>query len=152
MVRRTPFSRIALVRTLQRRYTICMTAETGIDLEKVRTFLKEKTERRRKAVDERFACASRDFDKIVADIIAQVNPFRIYQWGSLLHRKRFSEISDIDIAVQGLKGPEEFFEVLGIAMDGTPLPVDVVEIEKLPCDVAKRIRKQGRVVYERRGS
>ena len=82
-------------------------------------------------------------------IAAQVNPRRIYQWGSLLDRRRFSEISDLDIAVEGLSGPAEYFEVLGIAMNATALPVDVVELEKLPVDVADRIRRRGVLVHER---
>ena len=85
----------------------------------------------------------------MSKIAAQVNPRRIYQWGSLLDRRRFSEISDLDIAVEGLSGPAEFFEVLGIAMNATALPVDVVELEKLPVDVADRIRRRGVLVHER---
>ncbi len=54
--------------------------------------------------------------------------------------------------MEGLKGPEEFFRALGIAMEGTRLPVDVVEIENVPDDVAARIRRKGRIVYERKGS
>ena len=129
-----------------------MAADFDIDLKKVRAFLKAKTERRRKALDERFARASQDFDAIVARIVAEVNPVRIYQWGSLLDRERFTEISDIDIAVEGLGGPEEFFRTLGFAIDGTSLPVDVVEIDRIPSDVADRIQKRGRIVYERRDS
>ena len=82
--------------------------------------------------------------------MAQVNPRRIYQSGSLLDRKRFSEIFDLDIAVEGLNGPAEFFQVLGIAMNATTLPVDVVELEKVPAEVAERIRKRGALVHERR--
>ena len=81
-----------------------------------------------------------------------MNPRRIYQWGSLLDRKRFSEISDLDLAVEGLNGPAEFFQALGIAMNGTALPVDVVELEKLPADIAERIRKRGALVHERSDS
>ena len=81
-----------------------------------------------------------------------MNPRRIYQWGSLLDRSRFSEISDLDIAVEGLNGPAEFFQVLGIAMNGTTLPVDVVELEKVPVDVAERIRTRGLMVHERSDS
>ena len=82
--------------------------------------------------------------------MGRLNPRRIYQWGSLLNRDRFSEISDLDIAVEGLNGPAEFFRILGIAMNGTTLPVDIVELEKVPADVAERIRKQGALVHERR--
>ena len=100
-------------------------------------------------VDERYAQATRDARAIVSEIAAQVNPRRIWQWGSLLDRKRFSEISDVDIAVEGLNGPAEFFQVLGIAMNETALPVDVVELEKLPADIAERIRTRGALVHER---
>ena len=127
-----------------------MDEEFGVDLDRVRAFLADKERRRRLAVDERYARATRDARAIVSEIAAQVNPRRIYQWGSLLNRDRFSEISDLDIAVEGLNGPAEFFRILGIAMNGTTLPVDIVELEKVPADVAERIRKQGTLVHERR--
>ena len=126
-----------------------MDEDFGVDLDRVRAFLADKERRRRARVDERYARATRDARAIISEIVAQVNPRRIYQWGSLLDRKRFSEISDLDIAVEGLRGPAEFFQVLGIAMNGTALPVDVVELEKVPADVADRIRKRGILVHER---
>ena len=127
-----------------------MKEDFGVDLVEVRAFLARKEERRRAELDERYAKATRDARAIVTEIAAQVNPRRIYQWGSLLDRKRFSEISDVDIAVEGLNGPAEFFRVLGIAMDGTNLPVDVVELEKVPVEIAERIRRRGALVHERR--
>ena len=126
-----------------------MAEQFGVDLDRVRAFLADKEERRRARIDARFVRATRDARAIVAEIAAHVNPRRIYQWGSLLDRERFSEISDIDIAVEGLAGPEEFFAALGIAIEGTGLPVDVVELEKVPADVARRIREQGALVHER---
>ena len=127
-----------------------MNEDFGVDLDRVRAFLADREERRRERLNERYAQATRDARAIVSEIASQVNPRRIYQWGSLLDRRRFSEISDLDIAVEGLNGPAEFFQVLGIAMNGTVLPVDVVELEKLPADVAERIRKRGALVHERR--
>ena len=126
-----------------------MGEDFGVDLDQVRAFLADKERRRRARVDERFAQATRDARAIVSEIAVQVNPRRIYQWGSLLDRRRFSEISDLDIAVEGLNGPAEFFQVLGIAMNGTTLPVDVVELEKVPVNVAERIRTRGLMVHER---
>ena len=126
-----------------------MDEDFGVDLDQVRAFLAERERRRCARIDERYAQATRDAGAIVSEIAAQVNPRRIYQWGSLLERKRFSEISDLDIAVEGLNGPAEFFQVLGIAMNGTALPVDVVELEKVPADIAERIRKRGMLVHER---
>ena len=127
-----------------------MDEDFGVDLARVRAYLAARGQRRRARIDERYAQATRDARAIVSEIAAQVNPRRIYQWGSLLDRRRFSEISDLDIAVEGLSGPAEFFEVLGIAMNATALPVDVVELEKLPVDVAERIRGRGVLVHERR--
>ncbi len=126
-----------------------MEEDFGVDLCRARAFLADRAERRRERLEERYAQATRDARAIVSEIAAQVNPRRIYQWGSLLDRKRFSEISDLDIAVEGLNGPAEFFQVLGIAMNATVLPVDVVELEKLPADVAERIRTRGALVHER---
>lgn len=131
-------------------YTADMSVDFGVDMDKVREFLKRKSGKRRLLLDEQYERANRDFERIVARVIDELNPLRIYQWGSLLDRRRISEISDIDIAVEGLNGPEEFFKTIGIAMDMTSFPVDVVEMEKIPADVAERIRKRGRVVYERR--
>ena len=129
-----------------------MDEDFGVDLDQVRAFLADKEQRRRARVDERFVRATRDARAIVLEIAVQVNPRRIYQWGSLLDRRRFSEISDLDIAVEGLDGPAQFFQVLGIAMNGTTLPVDVIELEKVPADVAERIRKRGALVHERSDS
>ena len=126
-----------------------MENEFGIDLDRARAFQTEKERRRRARIDARFEQAARDASAIIAAIAEQVNPRRIYQWGSLLDRSRFSEISDIDLAVEGLRGPAEFFRTLGIAMDGTTLPVDVIELEKVPEDIAERIRTRGALVHER---
>ena len=123
--------------------------EFGIDLDRARAFQREKERRRRVRIDARFEQATRDANAIVAAIAEQVNPRRIYQWGSLLDRSRFSEISDIDIAVEGLSGPAEFFRTLGIAMEETTLPIDVIELEKVPKDIAERIRTRGALVHER---
>ena len=127
-----------------------MEEDFGIDLDRARAFLRDRERRRRRRIDERYARAVRDARAIASEIAVQVNPRRIYQCGSLLDRKRFSEISDLDIAVEGLKGPAEFFAILGIAMNGSALPVDVVELEKVPPEVAERIRTRGVLVHERR--
>ena len=127
-----------------------MDEEFGVDLDRARAFLADRERRRRARIDARYARATRDARVIVSEIAAELNPLRIYQWGSLLDRKRFSEISDLDIAVEGLNGPAEFFRIVGIAMNGTDLPVDIVELEKVPVEVAERIRTRGALVHERR--
>jgi hypothetical protein len=57
-----------------------------------------------------FEKAWHDFDNIVVLITKECKPRRIYQWGSLLNEKYFSEISDIDIAVEGIRSAEQYFE------------------------------------------
>ena len=120
-----------------------------MNLDAVRAFLAAKERRRQEALDRRFAVATSDFARIVAHIVATCASRRILQWGSLLDRRRFSEISDIDIALEGVSGPQAFFAILGAAIEMTDFPVDIVEMEKIGRENAAHIREVGRVVYER---
>jgi predicted nucleotidyltransferase len=121
----------------------------GINLEAVRSFLAGKDQARSRILDERFARAAVDFKRIVEMIVERFNPLRVYQWGSLLDRTKFSEISDIDIAVEGLSGFEEFSSLFGEAQTLSDFPLDIVEMEKIGEDNARYIREYGRIVYER---
>lgn len=122
----------------------------SIDLDKVRCFLREKEKRRKRSLTGRLQRAQADFDRIVEHVIHTYKPRRIYQWGSLLNTTHFSEISDIDIALEGLRGPEEYFAVIGDAMQMTSLPIDIIELEKIGTETAEYIRTKGRLVYDRR--
>jgi hypothetical protein len=118
-------------------------------LDTVRSFLAEKEKKRREVLDACFSHASIDFEAIVERIVERHSPRRIYQWGSLLDRRIFSEISDIDIAVEGMGGPEGFFALLGDVMQMSEFPLDIVELEKAGQENARYIRETGRLVYER---
>jgi predicted nucleotidyltransferase len=120
-----------------------------IDLDAVRVFLAHKEERRRIELDARFERARADFQAILERIIDRHSPRRIYQWGSLLDRDRFTEISDIDVAVEGLDGPEAYFALLGDVMEMSEFPLDIVELEKIGAENARYIRATGRIAYER---
>jgi hypothetical protein len=122
----------------------------GIDIETARAFLAEKEQKRMEALHSRWEAAEKDFERIVCHVISTYNPRGIYQWGSLLNFKNFSEISDIDIALEGLSGPEEYFAILGDAMKMTDFPLDIIELEKLDQETADNIRNKGRLVYERK--
>jgi len=119
-----------------------------MDVQKVKEFLIEKERKEQREIDSRFSRAWEDTEKIISMIRSEFPVKRIYPWGYLLDRSTFSEISDIDIALEGVRSPEEFFAILGKAMDITDFPVDIVEIEQLKTETAKRIRKKGRLVYE----
>lgn len=128
-----------------------MNNDFNIDLDKVRDFLDAKNVRRHIALDKSFDQATTDFDRIVKYIIQEYDPARVWQWGSLLDRTRFTEISDIDIALEGINDPRVFFSILGAASKMTKFPVDIVEIEKVGQMNADYIRNNGRKVYERKG-
>jgi predicted nucleotidyltransferase len=127
-----------------------MSRAAPVDIEKVREFIASREERRQRTIRRRFERATGDFDRIVSHIIRKYRPTRLYQWGSLLHPERFSEISDIDIAVEGLTSPESYFSLLGEADEMTDLPVDIVELEKIHPLHAQSIREKGRLVHEQK--
>jgi predicted nucleotidyltransferase len=110
-------------------------------------FLRRRERARQKALDRRFRQAWRDFDRIVAYIISEHQPRSVWQWGSLLDRKRFNESSDLDIAVQGLRSAHELFEIVARAERFSDFPVDIVELEKIEPEYGELIRRKGKLVY-----
>lgn len=122
--------------------------EKSVDMEKVRAFLMKKEKERRKRLLSQWNQACRDFQQIVDHIIKTYHPEKIYQWGSLIDSSQFSEISDIDIALEGLSGPEEYFALLGDAMEMTSFPVDIIELEKIDPADAEHIKRKGKLIYE----
>ena len=94
--------------------------------------------------------ASADASRLIASIADTHRPLRIWQWGSLVHPERWSETSDIDIAVEGLRGGEEALaRIRDVADSLTPFHVDLVELERLDHGRADLIRRFGRVAWER---
>jgi predicted nucleotidyltransferase len=126
-----------------------MAEDFGIDLAAARGFLAAKDEARERILNARFAKAGADFQAIASLIIERYRPKRLYQWGSLLDRRRFSEISDIDIALEGIQNAETYFAILGEVMNMTEFPLDIVEMEKIGAENARHIRETGRLVHER---
>ncbi len=121
----------------------------NIDIAKVRQFMYKKHIVRNIALDAHYTKAAHDFEQICTLIIAKYNPACIWQWGSLLDRRRFSEISDIDIALEGLRSVEEYSAILSDIIAITDFPVDLVEMERIGVENAAFIRKYGRLIYER---
>lgn len=115
---------------------------------RARDFLLRREQREKLKLDELYRTAVQDFANILAMIIHDYDPIRVYQWGSLIHRENFREYSDIDIAVEGIGSAEIFFQILGKAQDLTQFPVDLVEIEKIDPLHRQSILKKGKKVYE----
>jgi predicted nucleotidyltransferase len=127
---------------------VCTSAET----DKARAFLQGRQSTRQLVLDECYGRAVSDFHRITRIIIEKYKPKRIWQWGSLLNRNHFSEISDIDIALEGLRSFEEYAAILADLSAMTRFPVDLVEMERIGMANASHIRKFGRMVYERGAS
>jgi predicted nucleotidyltransferase len=103
-------------------------------------------------LDLKYKKANKDFSAISKMIIKKYNPDRIYQWGSLLNRNHFSEISDIDIAIEGIASAETFFAISADAEKLTTFPLDIIQIEKVHPLHAESIRKKGKLIYEAKRS
>ncbi len=124
------------------------TTQQKIDPAVVRDFLLRKKQQRQAALAQRYEQALHDFQAIKNMIIERYRPQRIWQWGSLLDRAKFREYSDIDIAVEGVNDPEQFFQMLGHAEDLTRFPLDLLDFNKIAPDFADIIKSKGVVVYE----
>ncbi len=119
------------------------------DYEKARKFLEKKYQEKQSALAEDFRRAWRESDAIIEMIKKKYNPAKIYRWGSLLDQNHFSKISDIDIAVEGITSPEDFFKLCADAMEMTSFPLDIVQMEKIEPEFAEIIKLKGKIVYER---
>lgn len=121
----------------------------GVTVSEMRGFLDRKTVAQRQRNEALWRQASQDAEAIIRMIIETFKPKAIYQWGSVLGGRQFSEISDIDIAVEGLGSAERYFAMLGEAERLTHFPLDLVEMEHVEPEYAELIRKHGRCVYAR---
>ena len=121
-----------------------MTSEA--ELAQMRARLQRRDAQRSAALAERLAGARADFERIVDHLWRTYRLTRIWQWGSLIHERHFSERSDLDIAVEGADSPATFFAIIADAEARTELPVHVVELDKLHPAFAEWIRASGRLV------
>jgi predicted nucleotidyltransferase len=118
----------------------------------LRTLVRERRSRRKLDLEARLLAARRDCDAIVAMIVREHKPIRIFLWGSLINDRHFSERSDIDIALEGIVDPAELSAIRGSAEKLTRIPLDIVAIEHVHDAYAGHIRNRGRVAYERQGT
>ncbi|GAB6057692.1 hypothetical protein [Desulfonatronum parangueonense] len=84
--------------------------------------------------------AAEDAKQIISMIVDEFDPVAVYQWGSILEANSFSDISDIDIAVEGLGSAERFFALVARAEIMTDFPLNIVEMEHVEPEYAHLIR------------
>ena len=121
-----------------------MTGEA--ELRQMRARFERQAEEREALLAQRLRQARADFERIVDHVWATYRPTRIWQWGSLIDGDHFSERSDIDIALEGISSPAEYFAIIADAEARTRLPVHVVELDRLHPAFADSIRVRGRIV------
>lgn len=122
---------------------------TEKEAQTIHAFVRARKNRKNRELAVRLETARRDFDAVVDMIVKKYGPIRIYQWGSLLEDRHFSELSDIDIAVEGITDAAALSNLYAEAEQLTHLPLDIVAIEHIHSAYAEYIRRHGRVVYER---
>lgn len=120
----------------------------GFDVAAAKEELGRRSAVRQKQLLMAAAEAQSDFCRICGMLVEKYHPRRIYQWGSLLQPDRFREISDIDIAIEGLHDPLAGLHALDDACQLTRFPVDLVELERIHPAHAKTIREEGKLVYD----
>ncbi len=120
----------------------------AFDYALARQRIEERQLRRRDANLALWQDAERDARQIVAMIVARYEPARIYQWGSVLQPKKFTAMSDIDIAIEGIDSIR-MLSVLADAEELTRFPLDIVRLESVEPAFRRAILKKGTVVYAR---
>ena len=119
------------------------------DIEVMRSFIGRKRRERSEHLAKNLEKARGDFAMILDMTVREFDPLRVYQWGSLLEGRHFQEISDLDMAVEGITDPETFSRLCARAEEMTSLPLHIVQIEKVHPVYGEDIKKRGKIVHER---
>ena len=115
--------------------------------ETIRAFVRRRRDSRRKFLAKRLETARRDRDAIITEIARLYHPRGIYTWGSLVDDRHFSEMSDIDIALEGITDPASLSAIRGTAERMTTISVDIVALEHVHAAYADFIRRHGRLLH-----
>ncbi|MFH1762161.1 MAG: hypothetical protein ABIA63_13770 [bacterium] len=121
---------------------------SAFDIKKAKKNLQKRVCRQEKELDSRFQNAQSDFKKISEFIIKKYKPEKLFQWGSLLDRSKFSLNSDIDIGLEGILDPALYFELLRVTDSMTRFSLHIVQMEKIEPEYADSIKKYGKLIYE----
>ncbi len=80
-----------------------------------------------------------------AEIVKSKYPgIELFLFGSVIWNNVFTDHSDIDIAVKGLKCSREYLKIYGYICDAvSPFDVDVVLLEEVSENLRQRITEEG---------
>ena len=86
-------------------------------------------------------------------LVEQFGARRVYVFGSLVRPERFHAGSDLDLATEGL-APERYFAASAAVERrlGGQIEFDLIRLEDAPPDTARRIRRVGELLRERKAA
>ncbi|MFW5988514.1 MAG: nucleotidyltransferase family protein [bacterium] len=114
----------------------------------VKTY-KQKIEKQKKDEKKLFKMLNKKARKAAKKLGQEFNIERVYLFGSLTNKNKFSLNSDIDLAVKGLD-PVKFLEAWGVLEDYLNYDFDLVQFEKANENLKNIIIKEGVIIYDAR--
>jgi predicted nucleotidyltransferase len=117
-----------------------------MDKNKIMESLRKKLGKEKK---ERFILFNR-VRKNLPDIVkvtAEFNPEKVVLFGSITNKERFSEHSDIDIGVIGVK-KEDFFYLYSRLADQIDWALDLIDLDDDP-RFKEMVLEKGEIIYDR---
>ena len=120
----------------------------GFDIPAARENWRKRVDERTRQRRELWEKARTEADRAIALIIERYKPRRVIQWGSVLRPERFTEISDIDIAVEGVTDPETWNRLETDVLAVVSFPLHLIPFEQVIPIHQQDILSRGRVVYE----
>jgi predicted nucleotidyltransferase len=114
--------------------------------EKILASLRKRLEKEK---EERFKLYNRVRKKLPAlvEIVRQFDVEKVVIFGSITNKERFSQRSDIDIGLIGVK-KEDFFKLYSRLSDRIDWPIDLIDLDDDPKFKAMVLEK-GEIVYDR---
>jgi predicted nucleotidyltransferase len=100
-----------------------------------------------KRLTNHFFAAKKTAETVTQYIIKRFKPERLWLYGSILDEDKFSMISDIDIATEGIEWGI-FFKMVSECEKLTDLKLDIIDIESIPEIRRRKIFRTGRLIYE----
>jgi len=122
------------------------------DIEGARRTDRARREARRLHREHLWQQARDEADLAIRHLIEQYKPTRIIQWGSVLRPEQFSEISDIDIAIEGVDDMQTLSRIERELEAMVSFPLHLERFDRLHPEHQKQILMRGKVVYARADS
>ena len=124
-------------------------ADGTFDIEAAKRNYRARILKQREERHDLWAKAREEADRAIEIIVDEYSPMRVIQWGSILRADLFTEVSDIDIAIEGIDDMETWSRLERRLLDIVSFPLDLVRFDRLHPEHRKQILMRGRVVYER---